>query len=234
MNAEKRINYNFGEMKGIFERPETLNNFAREKLERVKRLLEGKEKYGCPSSCKRCCYGTILMSYTEFTYIMLYLQEEWKEENLHNFFKQKVGLLQEDRRALLCPFLEENAFEKHCLIYPARPLICRVFGTTAAECGEPIVPSFLDEKLFYFAYNLLYYSGEQFIALNLDEKIALYEAPFALWCLADDSSEGREFLIRLIEKEGDSFQGVLYERPHNRFFVLENGVKKGFSDHFIE
>ncbi len=230
MNKENRINYSFAEMKGIYERPEALNNFARERMERVKRLLKDREKYSCPPSCKLCCYGSILMSYTEFTYIMVNMQENWNMNDLQRIFEQKVGLLQDDRRALLCPFLDEKASQKHCLIYHARPLICRVFGTTAAACNEPIEPSFLDEEAFYFAYNLLYYSGEQFIALNLDEKIALYEAPFALWCLADDSSESRAYLIRLLEIEGDSLQGVLYDRPNNSFFVLEDGFKKGFSE----
>ncbi len=234
MSKEKKINYSFSKMKGILERPEPLNNFARDRMGQVKHFLEGRENYNCPSSCKHCCYGSILMSYTEFTFIMMFIQKNWSEDYIEWLLEEKIGLLQEDHRYLLCPFLQENVSKEHCLVYPARPLICRVFGTTAAECGEQIVPSYMEEEILYHAHKLLYYSGEQFIALNLDEKISLFEAPFTLWCLADDSSESRNYLTRLIEKKKHSFQGVLYENKKHSFYVLENGYKKILSSHRFE
>ncbi|NMB41672.1 MAG: YkgJ family cysteine cluster protein, partial [Firmicutes bacterium] len=221
---EGKINYDFLSLEGIFQRPETLNAFAREKMEHVRQILRDYEVYNCPSCCKQCCYGSILMSYTEFTYIMLYIQENWPRERIEKLFRDKVGILQ-NADALLCPFLQEEASEEHCSIYMARPLICRVFGTEAAPCPEPIEPGKLPESLFYHAYNQLYYSNDNFIALDLDRKWAVFEAPFALWCLADNSKQTRTFLRSYLEEQKESYNAVLYDRSQNIFFAYRNGEK---------
>ena len=224
-----RLEYDFTTLEGIFQRPEPLNRFALERMEAVKDLLRDRETYNCPPSCKICCYGSILMSYTEFTYIMLYLQESWPWERIMDLFQMRVGILMDNDGVdtLLCPFLQEEAEKEHCSIYQARPLICRVFGTAAAPCGEPITPADLEESLFYRAYDLLYYgsSRENFIALNLHKNLAIYEAPFALWCLADNSKETRISLYNLIAGEKNSFNAVLYDRDKCNFFVYRNGYK---------
>lgn len=164
------------------------------------------------------------MSYTEFTAITLYLQENWPEEKLGELISERVGMLKEDGM-LLCPFLNTDAGREHCRIYEMRPLICRVFGTSAAPCEEDISPSHLDNELFNLAHQTLYYSGSQFIALTLDRRWALFEAPFALWCLADNSEEDRRLLCELMEQEGDSFRAVLYDRDENIFFTLKQGKR---------
>ncbi|MGI6308424.1 MAG: YkgJ family cysteine cluster protein [Dethiobacteria bacterium] len=223
---EKRIAYDFSSLKNIYQRPEPLNAFAWERMAKVCNLLKKYEVYHCLPHCKQCCYGAIIMSYTEFNFIMLHIQERWSAQERRAFFRHNVGRLQ-DNGSFLCPFLQEDAAVRHCRIYEARPLICRVFGTAAAPCQEPIEPGLLTENLFYQAYNLLYYSHNNFIALNLDEEWAIFEAPFALWCLADNSAETREYLRALIEKEKNSFHAVLYDCRENTFFVYRQGERIG-------
>ncbi len=224
MKREK-INYDFSKMKELFQRTEHLNYFALERMETVLYLLRDKEKYHCPAHCNKCCYGSILMSYTEFTFIMLYIQQNWAAEKTGDLFQERVGLLQNEE-SLLCPFLQEDANSRHCLIYPARPLICRVFGTTASPCEQPVTSSHLEDELFYQAYDLLYYSSNRLIALDLDPEWSVYEAPFALWCLADDGPESRSFLRSFIEESGDSFRAVLYDQKEKTFFYYSGGKKE--------
>lgn len=226
MNAVDRlkIDYDFSKMQGIFNRAQELNDFARERAETVLDLVRDREKYFCPPGCNECCYGSILMSYTEFTFIMLYLQAHWSREQIENLFRERIGLLQNEE-SLLCPFLAEEAKTRHCRIYAARPLICRVFGTSASPCNRSINSTHFPEELFYRAYDLFYYGGSQFIALNLDEKWSLFEAPFALWCLADDSKESRRFLREFILEKGDSLRAVLYDQQAKTFFHYARGQK---------
>lgn len=222
---EKRIERDFAGAENIFNRPEPLNVFARQKMKELNALLNELNAYNCPSSCMKCCYGSILMSYTEFTAITLFLQENWSPEQIREIMADRVGMLKEDGM-LLCPFLNMDADNEHCRIYMARPLICRVFGTVAAPCGENISPSPLPADLFNLAHELLYYSGGQFIALNLSNDWALFEAPFALWCLADNSEADRRFLCQLMEKRGDSFRAILFDRSKHSFFTLEQHGKR--------
>ena len=222
----KRIERDFSEVNGIFNRPDPLNNFGWHKMNQLNALFKDHSAYNCPPSCMDCCYGSILMSYTEFTAITLFLQENWPPEQLRQLMSHRVGLLKEDGM-LFCPFLNTEAESEHCRIYQVRPLICRVFGTTSAPCDVvDIKPSHLENNLFNLAHTLLYYSGSQFIALNLDADWALFEAPFALWCLADNSEADRQFLCELLRQRGDSFHAVLYHRSEHTFFTLQRGEKK--------
>lgn len=209
---------------GIFERPEPINEFAFQRMETLNQLFEQCAKYNCPPSCKSCCYGSILMSYTEFSAITVYLQQHWSAAQLQELFSGRLGLLNENGM-LLCPFLNKDAAQDHCRIYPIRPLICRVFGTTAAPCDEGITPSCLDHELFNHGHQLLYYSGSQFIALNISQNWSLFEAPFALWCLADNSEEDRRLLCELLLQNGDSYRAIIFDRAHNSFFTLKEGKK---------
>ncbi len=225
---EKKIKWDFAGAENIFNRPEPLNEFARRKMKELNALLKEHNVYNCPSSCMKCCYGSILMSYTEFTAITLFLQENWPREQIRRIMAHRVGVLKEDGM-LLCPFLNMDANYEHCSIYIARPLICRVFGTAAAPCGEDISPSALSADLFNLVHELLYYSDGQFIALNLSPDWALFEAPFALWCLADNSEADRRYLCHLLKKGGESFRAILFDRVRHSFFTLEHHEKKFIS-----
>jgi len=220
----EKLYYEFNELKELYRRPEHIDSFAAERMETVANMLKDKEEYNCATDCRSCCYGSILMSYTEFTYIMLHLQNNWGAEEIQELFRKRVGLMQNEE-SLLCPFLQEEMVARHCLIYSARPLICRVFGTTASPCAEAMAPSILEEELFYRAYDLLHYANSQFIALSLDEEWAIFEAPFAFWCLADNDSVSRRFLRTLVEKKGESFKAVFYHQVENEFFAYSGGKK---------
>ena len=220
----EKLECGLSESDEFFGRPEELSDFALERARVVADLLRDKENYHCPASCNVCCYGSILMSYTEFTAIMLYLEENRGQDEIEKLFRERVGLLQ-DAGTLLCPFLKEDAESEHCSIYPVRPLICRVFGTSSSPCEEIGDPSLLEEELFYEAYDLLYYGGKQFIALNLDEKWAVFEAPFAVWRLADGNEDSRRYLRSIIEERGESFKAVLYDKEESVFFSYVRGEK---------
>lgn len=225
----KRLDYDFASLKDIFKRPEPLNKFAREGMAEVCYLLRESEQYNCPPSCYRCCTGSILMSYTEFTYITLFLQENWSAVSTKEWMQRKVGWLQEGESKLLCPFLNERNPSRHCIIYPARPLICRAFGTAVAPCGEA-EPAAMDEGSFHQAYSLLYYGGGvSFIALQISSEWALFKAPFELWCLADGGENSRAFLCSLLEQQGESYRAVLYDLGEQCFFTFINGEKENVS-----
>lgn len=225
---KEKIDYDFCSLSNIFSRPEKLNIFARQRMKAVRELLNDYESFNCFPSCNRCCYGSILISYTEFNYILLYIQEMWSAEEVKELFRKRVGLIQ-DEKTVLCPFLKEEESREHCSVYPARPLICRVFGTTAAPCEESIEPLYLPENLFYQAYDLLYYVGNNFIALHIDREWALFEAPFTFWCLADEGKRERIFLKKLILEKGESYNAVIYDLGKGKFVVYRNGECKVLS-----
>lgn len=224
----EQIPYNFTSLANIFTRPESLNEFAQENMTQVQEMLRHSENYNCSPSCNNCCYGSILMSYTEFNYILLYLEQCWSSEQLNDFFEHDIKIIQSDT-TILCPFLNSKETTEHCKIYQARPLICRVFGTTAAPCEEDVEPVFLDESLFYRAYDHLYYANSQFIALTISDDWALFEAPFAFWCLADNDGQSRSFLQQFIQENNDSFHSVLYDLHKRHFFIMRDGKREVIS-----
>ncbi len=68
-------------------------------------------------NCRNCgeCCGPVPASKKEIEYIRQYLKE-----NPHIF--SKMG----NDKGLVCIFRDEN--ERKCLIYPVRPLVCRLMG----------------------------------------------------------------------------------------------------------
>ena len=219
------IPYDFTRLHNLFTRPDSLNEFAHNSMGQVQEMLRHSDNYNCSPSCNRCCYGSILMSYTEFNYIWLYLEQCWSSEQMNVLLQQDVKAFQDDT-TLRCPFLASNKSAEHCKIYQARPLICRVFGTTAAPCEEGIEPAFLDDNLFYRAYDQLYYANNQLIALTISDDWALFEATFAFWCLADNDKASRQFLLQFIQNNNDSFHAVLYDLHNRHFFTISKGEHK--------
>ncbi len=221
----EEIPYDFTSLQNLFNRPEALNEFAQDQMGKVQEMLRHTEKFSCPPACNLCCQGAILMSYTEFTYIWLYLEQSWSAAQMDQLLRQEIKIMQNES-TLRCPFLDRDRTTEHCKIYQARPLICRVFGTTAAPCEENVEPVLLDENLFYRAYDCLYYANKQFIALRLNEDWALFKAPFAFWCLADHDEESRAFLRQFIQERQDSCHAVLYDLQQESFFTLSHGERK--------
>lgn len=224
----EQIPYNFTSLQNLFRRPETLNEFAQDRMGKVQEMLRHGKKFSCPPACNRCCQGAILMSYTEFNYIWLYLEQAWSAGQVDLLLRQEIKIMQNESTPR-CPFLDREKTSEHCSIYQARPLICRVYGTTASPCDENVDPVSLDESMFYRAYDCLYYANNQFIALQLDEDWALFKAPFAFWCLADHDDASRLFLRRFIQQRQDSCHAVLYDRQQGSFFTLSKGERKTIS-----
>lgn len=227
-NLMKKINFTFLEiLDEVKEKPADMAEYAKQQMERVSETLHDMPPYACPSSCSNCCHGSILMSYVEYINILLHLHDT-DEDLLTHLFTSRLGVLEDDGK-LLCPFVRDEKEKEHCAIYMERPLICRVFGTSASPCEEDIDhPKFPDE-LFYHAYNMLYYMSDgSFIGLPLTDNLVLYEAPFDIWAVADS---GRTSELMDIFKEHGSMRSVLYDLVGNRFFtIIETGERHYISE----
>lgn len=208
----------------ILDKPADMFEYGREQLDRVRQLLQTMPAYACPSSCRLCCHGSILISYVEYVHILQCLRENLNADELTELFVQRLGVLEEDK--LLCPFVNDRKEAEHCAIYYDRPLICRVYGTTAAPCAEEISHPRFPLAPFYQAYNLLYYLADgSFIGLPLQDGLALFEAPFAIWAAADSGKI--EELLDVFAKHG-SMRSVICEVVANRFFTILPGGERQY------
>lgn len=220
----KKINFTFVDiLNEIKEKPADMANYSKRQMERVKETLREMPQYACPTSCSNCCHGAILMSYVEYINILLNIHEAGGDEKLEQLFSTRLGVM-EDGSKLLCPFVRDEKEEEHCAIYTERPLICRVYGTSASPCEEDIDhPEFSDE-LFYHAYNMLYYMSDgSFIGLPLTDELVLYEAPFDIWAVADS---GKTTELMDIFKQHGSMRSVLFDLIENCFFTItEDGER---------
>jgi len=107
-------------------------------------MLEERQQ-GCDgcTGCRMRCTDGIKISRAEYDRII--------EELYHQPLSQVHRILQQDK---VRPWFEENTYTAClfldldtglCLIYPARPLICRLFGrVTHLPCPEGKVPADLD------------------------------------------------------------------------------------------
>lgn len=197
-----------------------MTDYARQQMDRVRHVLRDMPAYACPAPCSLCCHGSILMSYVEYLSIVAALQDRLGVDGLIELFEERLGVLQDEEK-LLCPFLNKEKNAEHCTIYHDRPLICRVFGTSASPCDEDIPHPPFPESAFYRAYHLLYYVEDgSFIGLPLTDRLALYEAPFDIWAIADSGMT--EELMALFENHG-SMRAVVCDVPENRFFTILPG-----------
>jgi len=212
-------------LSSILDKPTEMLDYAGEQMERVRGLLQAMPAYTCPSSCKLCCHGSILMSYVEYVHILHRLRENYNAEKLLALFSRRLGVLEEADK-LLCPFVEESKEAEHCAIYHDRPLICRVYGTTAAPCAAEIEQPHFPAGAFYQAYNLLYYLADgSFIGLPLSDGLALFEAPFPIWAAAD--SDKVEEVLSIFAEHG-SMRAVICDVPANRFFTILPGGERHY------
>lgn len=81
------------------------------------------------TGCTKCCSESVNTSYTEFIRIYEYLEDR---EELFNELIPKIFdfYFLEPVKRQKCPFLNESG---RCLIYPVRPLPCRIFGFLSEE-----------------------------------------------------------------------------------------------------
>lgn len=200
----------------VIQKPPDMVEFARERTGRAYGLLKDMPPYACPPSCNSCCHGSILISYVEFVNMVTRLDPG----HLETVFAERLGTLKENGQ-LLCPFLNAEKTREHCTVYRHRPLICRVFGTTAAPCPEEIDHPPFAESQFFRAYNLLYYGDDGgFFGLELADGTVLYKAPFDIWAIADSGNTGA--LVEMFRRYG-SMRSVLCDLAEDRFFTIEEG-----------
>jgi Fe-S-cluster containining protein len=95
--------------------------------------------------CKGCaeCCGPTLWSDIEYLYIKDYLhkhnmiEKKYDDKFLSSFLSLKL-------ENLTCPYL----VDKKCSIYPVRPFICRIFGTTKGlKCPQVNIPPLLSDEI---------------------------------------------------------------------------------------
>lgn len=206
--------------RAILDKPADMTEYALQRMSAACAVLSGMPPYACLPSCNRCCHGTILMSYVEFVGLLHALQRKLGAAGVEKLFAKRLGVLEEEGK-LLCPFVDDRKEAEHCTIYGDRPLICRVFGTSASPCGEDIAHPYFPDALFDRAYNLLHYTEDgSFIGLPLTENLVLYEATFDLWAVADSGQEAE--LMRLLVRYG-GMRSVLCDLAEGRFFTVEKG-----------
>ncbi len=217
-----RIQFPFSQIEDkICDKPQDMKEYAQQQMGLVREKLFNMPAYSCAPDCNDCCHGTILMSFVEYVNIIAHM-ENWHEKSRYEFFKSRLGILEEEGK-LLCPFVNDDREKEHCSIYGERPLICRVFGTSAAPCDSDIPHPHYPDRLFYEAYDHLYYMDGSFIGLPLTDTLVLYEAPFDVWAIAD--SGHTEDLLAIMQQHG-SMRAVLYDTEQDRFFVLTGGGRQ--------
>lgn len=80
---------------------------------------------GCTRCATRCTDG-IDLSFPEFARLLDYLQRLPSATVERVLRQQKQLPWGEEATVAMCPFLDMES--QRCLVYPARPLICRLFG----------------------------------------------------------------------------------------------------------
>lgn len=118
------------------------------KLEEVYRQIP---KSKCPERCGVCC-TIVFPSLAEIRNIKAWLKKHDREFNDFNMEIDKN-----------CPYLSP---EKECSIYPVRPFLCRIMGTSVAiPCVLGIkltdAKSLLNQACDSYLYAKIYHVGEE-------------------------------------------------------------------------
>lgn len=90
----------------------------------------------CPKLCGTCCVHFVPDLLPVEADRLAHFLLTGKREMIDLFFERR-----EEAEAIdaACPFWNPDKPGENCMIYPARPLICRLFGfsSVADKCGEP-------------------------------------------------------------------------------------------------
>lgn len=105
-------------------------------------------RFECPSHCSECCAGNLfVVTGLEFAFLALHARQRLTEEERAAVLEragevlaacpaeetlrlERLGAGREER-ALPCPLLRDG----RCLVYPARPVTCRLFGRSRFASG---------------------------------------------------------------------------------------------------
>lgn len=86
----------------------------------------------CPSGCGKCCHGFMPdVLPIEADYIAYYLLSNSKVFSAAEAPSLQIASSAENPSP--CPFHDPNRPGENCRIYPARPLVCRLFGYSAIK-----------------------------------------------------------------------------------------------------
>lgn len=112
------------------------------------------EMIDCRAGCGHCCTLTVRVLPVEAIAIENHLKKSVSAENLHSIvvtareLERDMSYLDDMERQLLrrsCPFLGEN---KHCIIHPVRPLLCRSVSSIRSEdCLDAIAALSFGESM---------------------------------------------------------------------------------------
>ncbi|MBW1730467.1 MAG: YkgJ family cysteine cluster protein [Deltaproteobacteria bacterium] len=154
MNQEFSIRLPTGK---LFELYEDLVNRADKAFERIAR--DYPEEMGCRLGCSECCYALFGLFFIEAVYIRRHfegLDDVQRQEALlrgqdteHSILRlqDKLRGLKDDteqiarqvgKERIKCPLLDDN---DKCILYPWRPITCRVYGIPTIVRGKARVCS---------------------------------------------------------------------------------------------
>ena len=116
---------------------------------------------GCPSDCARCCHQQLFISEGEWAIALQHLHTHQHADERRRIVRtarrlvdRRRGALRkvlraktiadlseaatavDDRRTVRCAFLSDD---DRCSVYPARPLICRVYSRVMRRPGVPML-----------------------------------------------------------------------------------------------
>lgn len=154
-------------------------------------------------ACGRCCPTfPFTTRYIEYRYVVNFLEESLAAEQKRRLVEERFGGV-DSRGSPRCPFHEEG----RCLVYRARPLICRRSVAGESIClsydQEVAYPAWTgrEESFRFLAVNCLVNFEEEGnayreIGLTVPGRGVLVMAPFEFWFLLE---LGRPDLVRSLE-----------------------------------
>jgi hypothetical protein len=107
--------------------------------DKLQEIYKSIPKSKCPDDCGKCC-GILFPSLAEIRNVSDYCKQ-------HNIEYKDFHMI----NGLDCPYLTED---KKCLIYPARPFLCRIMGVSDLPCPiNKCIPSkILNNKQSSYLY----------------------------------------------------------------------------------
>lgn len=124
------------------------NRLEREGLFHELEALYSQLPSGLCSGCATCCYDAVPASFVEFLNIRQYMAEK---RLLTEALKGRIRtyVLNELKEVNPCPFL----IDKRCIIYPVRPLTCRLFGFQSRheqnKRRKVLIKAHVEQQVFY-------------------------------------------------------------------------------------
>jgi len=196
-----------------------------EKLRVMQSFTDKLTPFRCPSGCYICCSDIILMSYVEYRLILDYLKDNWSKHDILETFKKRVGNLSFNNSPL-CPFVNHDSHPGHCLIYPARPLVCRAYGTAVHPCVYVDLGKYppCNEKIYHQAHFDLMHNGKDLIGIKIDNKRVILLASFEMWAVLDtvEPEARKKVFSTYICCKRFSFSAVISDQ-NERLIIYENG-----------